>query len=107
VVRAQRERAWHGWPRPLRPWRGRYEQERLLSMLSVFLGPASMRELGLPVRPPWAVGYLLPLNALRYHVAGRTAAGRRLLDAWGTRTAQRVLDSYFRGDAEAVGDLRV
>ena len=105
VVRAQRDRQWRGWPAALQPLRGRYEQERLLSMLTVFLGLESMRDLGLSPRPPWAFGYLVPLNLLRYHVLGRTAPGRRMLDAWGRRTADRVLASYFKGGAEGVGAL--
>ncbi len=105
VVRAQRDRQWHGWPVALQPLRGRYEQERLLSMLTVFLGLESMRDLGLAPRPPWAFGYLVPLNMLRYQVLGRTAAGRRMLDGWGRRTAERVLASYFKGDAQGVGAL--
>jgi hypothetical protein len=107
VVRAQREREWHRWPGVLKRWRGRYEQERLLSMLTVFLGRESMREFGLPARPPWAFGYLVPLNLLRYQVAGRTRLGRRMLDAWGERNARNVLASYFKGGDEGVGELPV
>ncbi|WGL53330.1 oxygenase MpaB family protein [Nocardioides sp. BP30] len=107
VVRAQRERMWHGWPAVLQPVRGGYEQERLLSMLTVFLGPTSMRELGLPARPPWAFGYLVPLNLLRHQVVGRTAVGRRMLEARGARTSRRVLASYFGQGAEGLGDLPV
>ena len=105
VVRAQRDRRWDGWPAALRPLRGRYEQERLLSMLTVFLGLESMRDLGLAPRPPWAFGYLVPLNVLRYQVIARTAPGRRALDAWGRRAADRTLASYFKGGAQGVGDL--
>jgi hypothetical protein len=107
VVRAQRDREWHGWPARLKPLRGRFEQERLLSMLTVFLGPESMREFGLPLRPPWAFGYLVPLNLLRYHVLGRTTPGKRMLDAWGRRNAQWVLASYFKDGAQDVGALPV
>lgn len=107
VVDAQRDRQWTGWPDALKPWRGRYEQERLLSMLTILLGPTSMRELGLPVRPPWAFGYLIPLNTLRYQVLGRTNAGRRMLEDWGTRSSHWVLTTYFGGGAEGVGELPV
>jgi hypothetical protein len=105
IVEAQGRRRFPGWPRGLQRLRGRYERERLLSMLSVFLGPASVRELGLPLRPPWAFGYLVPLNLLRYRVLGRTPWGRRRLDAWGRAVSRRILDSYFVGGEEGVGAL--
>jgi hypothetical protein len=105
VVRAQREREWHGWPTWLRPLRGRFEQERLLSMLTTFLGRESMRDLELPWRPPWAFGYLIPLNLVRYQVVGRTASGRRRLEAWGDRNAASLLASYYRGEDQHLGEM--
>jgi hypothetical protein len=85
--------------------RGWYETERLLSMLTVFLGTRSMRELGLPTRPPWAHAYLLPLNVLRYRVLGRTAKGRARLERRGERNADSLLASYFGRERAEVGDL--
>lgn len=76
--------------------RGRFERERLLSMLTVFLGRRSMHELGLPPRPPWAHVYVAALNSWRY----RTPWGRRGLDAWGERVKTRVQREHF-GDAAA------
>lgn len=105
VVEAQALRRYPGWPAALQPIRARYERERLLSMLTTFLGVRSMRELGLPLRPPWAFGYLVPLNLVRYGVLGRTPGGRRRLERWGHRRSQRILDSYFVGGAEGVGEL--
>lgn len=105
VFEAQLRRRFAGWPARLQRWRGRFEQERLLSMLTVFLGPTSMRELGLPLRPPWALGYLVPLNTWRYRVLGRTSWGRRRLDAWGRRVSRQVLESYFLDEPEDVGEL--
>lgn len=105
AVAAQAERRFPGWPAALQGLRGRYERERLLSMLTAFLGPLSVRELGLPVRPPWVFGYLVPLNLLRYQVLGRTAAGRRVLDRWGRRVSRRLLDSYFRDETVDIGSL--
>lgn len=105
VVRAQATRRYPGWPRLLQGLRAWYEKERMLSMLTMFLGVASMRELGLPLRPPWALVYILPLNVLRYHVLGRTAWGRRRLAAQGARTTERILESYFRGEEEGLGPL--
>lgn len=105
IVEAQKTRAYPRWPRALQPVRARFEIERMLSMMTVFLGPQSMRELGLPLRPPWAHAYVFTLNTLRYRVLGRTAWGRRRLDAWGRRVSRRIQDSYFVGEPETVGDL--
>ena len=87
------------------PLRARFETERLLSMLTVFLGPESMRELGLPMRPPWAHVYLVGLNTLRYRVLGRLPGGKDRLTRWGQRRTQWVLDSYFEGKPEDVGKI--
>ena len=106
VVDAQAERTYPGWPAPLQGMRARYERERLLSMLTVFLGPESMRELGLPMRPPWAHAYLVGLNTLRYRVLKHLPGGKDRLWRWGERRAQALLDSYFRGQQEDLGELR-
>lgn len=105
IVDAQRQRRYPGWPGFAQPLRARFETERLLSMLTVFLGRESMRELELPLRPPWAHAYLAVLNTWRYRVLARSAWGRRRLDAWGRRVSRRVQDSYFIGETESVGDL--
>jgi len=107
ILRAQRERHYNGWPKRLQRVRARYEQERLLSMLTTFLGPTSMRDLGLPLRPPWAHLYLAVLNTFRYRLLGRTSWGRRRLLAWGDRVSQDLLASYFLGEEEGVGKLPV
>ncbi|WP_435771758.1 oxygenase MpaB family protein [Nocardioides sp. SYSU DS0651] len=106
VVEAQALRVYPGWPRPLQGLRARYERERLLSMLTVFLSPDSMREFGLPLRPPWAHAYVLVLNTLRYRVLGRTARGRQWLWEWGGRRSQQILDSYFVDGRQDVGELK-
>lgn len=105
IMKAQYTRHYQGWPRALQGLRAWYEEERMLSMLTLFLGIESMRDLGLPLRPPWAFAYLLPLNVLRYHVLGRTSWGRRRLDAWGQRRGERTLASYFVGETAGVGAL--
>lgn len=79
--------------------RARFERERMLSMLTTFLGPRSMRDLDLPIRPPWALAYVVPLNLARYQVLARTRLGRRALEAWGERNSAAVVASHF-GDAE-------
>jgi hypothetical protein len=93
VVAAQVERTYRG-PSWWQPFRAGFERERLLSMLTAFLGVRSMRELGLPLRPPWAHAYLLPLNTLRYRVLGRTRRGRERLDRWGRRRTHETVASY-------------
>lgn len=65
-----------------------------------------MRELGLPLRPPWAVGYVVVLNTLRYRALGRLPGGRARLDRWGRRTSARVLRRYFGDDRPDVGELQ-
>lgn len=105
VIDAQTERHYPGWPALLQPLRGRWERERLLSMLTVFLGLESMREFGLPLRPPWAHTYILGLNTLRYRILGRLPGGQARLERWGHRRAQWLLDSYFKGDREDIGKL--
>ena len=71
IVEVQRHLGSAAGPRWAGALRGTYERERLLSLLSVFLGPVSMRELGLPLRPPWAHGVALAVNPLRYRVLPR------------------------------------
>lgn len=87
--------------------RGWYARERLLSMLTTLLGPRSMHEFGLPLRPPWAPAYVIVLNTLRYRVVGRVRAGRRALIRWGDRVQQRELRRHFGPDRPEVGDLKV
>lgn len=112
VVAAQADRTYPG-PSWWQPWRARFERERLLSMLTVFLGPRSLRELGLPLRPPWAHAYLLPLNVWRYHLLGRTRRGTERLASWGRRRSDAILASYGAerpdvSDAQVTGgDLSV
>ncbi len=90
IVDAQRDLAFGRFA----PLRGRVARERLLSLMTVLLGPPSMRELGLPLRPPWAHVYLLPLNTWRYRVLGRTRRGRERLDRWGRRRSDAIVASY-------------
>ena len=106
IVEAQRGRRYPRWPRRLQGVRARYEQERMLSMLTTFLGPTSMRDLGLPLRPPWAHAYIFALNTVRYRLLGRTPWGRRRLLAWGDRVSQDILDSHFLEEDQTVGELK-
>lgn len=82
-------------------------RERLLSMLTLLLGPRSMRDLQLPLRPPWAPAYVIALNVIRYRVVGRTRWGRDALLRWGDRVADRTLYRHFGPDDPEVGRLKV
>ncbi|MEU9271805.1 oxygenase MpaB family protein [Streptomyces sp. NPDC048251] len=84
-----------------------YARARLLSMLRYFLGRRGVRDLDLPVALPWAVPPLLAVNLLRYHVLGRTAAGRAYLLRSGDRFIRRNLRRYFGEHAPDVGALGV
>jgi hypothetical protein len=103
IVEAQNDLHFDRFPR-LGRWMSR---ERLLSMLTTLLGPRSMRELGLPMRPPWAVAYVIVLNGLRYRLLGRTAWGERHLKRWGDKVPQRVMYRHFGPDRPEIGRLDV
>jgi hypothetical protein len=102
VVAAQAERTYRG-PSWWQPFRAGFERERLLSMLTAFLGVRSMHELGLPLRPPWAHAYVLPLNVWRYHLLGRSRQGRERLERWGRRRSAAILASYLPEPSRHVG----
>lgn len=86
---------------------GRFRAERALSMLTALLGRESMRDLRLPLRPPWAPAYLWVLNTWRYRVLRRTPSGRRRLDAWSREVVDRTARDHFGDSAPEVGPLRV
>ena len=105
AVDAQLELDFRRWG-ALAPVRARYERERLLSMLTVFLGPTSMRELGLPLRPPWAHPVAIAGHTLRHQALGRLPGGRAALERWGDRVVTDLMVRYFDDDAPAVAALR-
>lgn len=84
---------------------GRWHTERNLSMLSLFLGRESMRDLGLPWRPPWAHALLWATNTVRYRIGGRLPGGPARLERRGAAEAQRILDQYYGSAERAVADL--
>lgn len=106
IVRIQRDRR-YGIRNPLLSRaRGRYDQERLLSMLTVLLGPASMRELGLPLRPPWAYAARLATNVWSHRVVGRLPGGRETLERRGRAVQLRDHATYLPvGTEDGVADL--
>jgi hypothetical protein len=68
--------------------RRRYERERALSVSCWLLGPAAMRDLGLPYRPPWYGLTRVAANLLVSHVLGRLPGGRARLLARSGRQAR-------------------
>jgi hypothetical protein len=69
-------------------WRRRYERERALSVSCWLLGPAAMRDLGLPYRPPWYGLARIGANLLVSHVLGRLPGGRARLLARSEKQAR-------------------
>ena len=102
IVEAQRERCFPRFQRI----RGRYERERLLSLMTPFLGVASMREFGLPVRPPWAYAASFALNFWRYRIRLHLPGGRAALHRWADRVVERSLASHFGADSRELGALK-
>lgn len=82
-----------------------YARERTLSMLAAFLGVHSLRDLHLPVRPPWALGPVLVRNTVRYRLLARLPGGRRRLQEQGAAAQARVLASSFGALHHDVGTL--
>lgn len=90
IVAIQPDLDFERWP----AWQRVYAPRRLLSMMTLFLGPASMRELGLPVRVPWAFAMAVAGNTWRYRVRGRGATGRDRLERWGNDYRRRLMRRY-------------
>ncbi|NKZ80667.1 DUF2236 domain-containing protein [Rhodococcus hoagii] len=76
--------------------RRRYQYERGLSLATTLLGPAGVRALRVPVRPPWYPLARLAVNVPKHHVLARFPAGRPWVQRLGERrleqAAQRILD---------------
>ncbi len=101
IVDAQRDLTYGRFARA----RGWIARERLLSLMTVLLGPPSMKDFGLPLRPPWVAAYLVPLNVLRYHVLGRLPGGKDRLERWGVRTSERILSRHYGDHERKLGAL--
>lgn len=72
----------------------------MLSLLTVLLGPASMHELGLPLRVRWAYAGRLATNVWRHHVAGRLPGGRARLERRGRDVQLRDHATYLPDGGE-------
>lgn len=81
--------------------RRRYARARLLSMLTVFLGRESMRELGLQRRLPWAFALAVATNVWHHRVLGRLPGAADRLERRGARQRRAIVNRYFgRSDHE-------
>lgn len=101
IVAIQPSLDFETWP----AWQRGYAPRRLLSMMTLFLGPASMRELGLPVRIPWAFAMAVAGNTWRYRVRGRGSSGKDRLERWGSDYRRRLLSRYTGSDPAGVAPL--
>lgn len=75
------------WNYPNLPWlRGRIARAQHLSIASMYLGPAAMRQLGLPpYMPPWYPLLRLPVNLVRSAAVRVSPAARRVAEQRGIR----------------------
>ncbi len=76
-------------------WRQTWERERALSAGTWLLGPGAMRDLGLPLRPPWYGVARIASNLWWSQLVGRLPGGRRALDARGERAFARQLRRWY------------
>ncbi len=101
ILDAQDSMHFHRFPRLGRA----YGRARLLSMLRPFLGTQGMRDLGLPVRLPWASVVVLARNLLDHQVLGRTGWGNRRLHTRAAAARDTVMYRHFGADAPQIGAL--
>ncbi|MGW2181128.1 oxygenase MpaB family protein [Streptomyces sp. NPDC001732] len=83
----------------------RYERARQTSLLTAFVGPAGMRDLGLRPRLPWGPVLALATNTVRYRVLGALPGGRKRLERRGARAQDRDLASMLRDGPASVAHL--
>ncbi|EHI11315.1 oxygenase MpaB family protein [Mycolicibacterium thermoresistibile] len=82
--------------------RRRFARAQHLSIASAFLGPRTVRELGLPYyAPPWYPMLRLPLNLARSVAALTLPGGLERADQRGRRQHQKLLRTMIGADAEA------
>lgn len=84
--------------------RARYAHLRMLSMLRYLLGRDSVRDLGLPVTPPWVVPLVAARN-LALSALGLTGPGRRYLDQSTARFRKQRSRMLFKDENPDVGPL--
>lgn len=82
---------------PIPRWRRAWEVERALSAGTWLLGPAAMRDLGLPRRPPWYGLGRVAANLFWSQLVGRLPGGRDRLTAHGERAFRRQAERWYAG----------
>lgn len=87
---------------PVGRWRRAWERERALAAGTWLLGPAAMRDLGLPVRPPWYGAARVVSNLWWSHLVGRLPGGRDRVVARGERAFAKQTARWYAGDSPAV-----
>ncbi|MFB7951368.1 oxygenase MpaB family protein [Streptomyces sp. NPDC056045] len=83
----------------------RYERARQMSLLTAFVGPTGMRELGLRPNLPWGLGLALVTNTVRYRILGVLPGGRERLERHGSRLQDEYLASMFHDGSATVARL--
>ncbi|MFD8821962.1 oxygenase MpaB family protein [Streptomyces sp. NPDC059605] len=83
----------------------RYERARQTSLLTAFVGPTGMRELGLRPSLPWGPALSLVTNTVRYRILGVLPGGRERLERHGARVQDEYLASMFRDGPATVARL--
>ncbi|MBP1161860.1 MULTISPECIES: oxygenase MpaB family protein [unclassified Rhodococcus (in: high G+C Gram-positive bacteria)] len=82
-----------------------YDYERGLSLATTLLGPAGVRALRVPMRPPWYPVWRAAANTVKHRVIARLPGGQRWVDA----RAERQLDDAHRrllgGERPPIGQI--
>ncbi|MGW0026829.1 oxygenase MpaB family protein [Rhodococcus sp. NPDC003383] len=85
--------------------RRRYEYERGLSLATTLLGPAAVRALNVPIRPPWYPAARIAVNVAKHHVIGRVPAGKRWLQRLGERRLAENRQRILAGEITTVAPI--
>ncbi|WP_227983698.1 oxygenase MpaB family protein [Nocardia spumae] len=94
---------WHY--RNLPALRGRIARAQHLSVASAFLGPAAMRQLGLPAyMPPWYPLLRIPVNLTRSGIALTVPGGAERAAARGRREQEAFLRMLIGDEQAVIGD---
>ncbi|MCW2557049.1 MAG: hypothetical protein JWP55_1013 [Mycobacterium sp.] len=94
--------AWHY--RSLPGLRRRIARAQHLSVTSGFLGPRTMRALGLAYVPPWYPLLRIPVNVTRSVAALTLPGGMRRADTRGQREQEALLRTMIGDSQAAIGD---
>lgn len=87
---------------PVPRWRRAWERERALAAGTWLLGPAAMRDLGLPVRVPWYGVARVVRNLWWSQLVGRLPGGEQLVTARGERAFAAQTARWYAGGPPAV-----